>query len=213
MNKIYCISDIHGCYEKLENLLNKISLQEEDEFVFLGDYIDRGPESKKVLDLLLSIKSKFKSTFLLGNHEQMFLDFLKRPKMDDLFLYNGGYKTLENFEKINENGEGIWDVGDKYIDFLTSMKLWYETEDYFFVHAGVPDIDLEEITEKNKETLLWVRDSFLESEYMWGKTIIHGHTPIKEIDIYGEKINIDTGCVYGGELSCLILPELDIIKV
>lgn len=209
---IYCISDIHGCFKQLSELLNKITFTPEDELVFLGDYVDRGPNSRDVLDLLITLDKRQKCTFLRGNHEQMFLDFMKDSYMGHIFLYNGGYKTIYNFRKEEGNG---FDVPEKYVKFLESTKLWYETEDYFFVHAGLPEKDTWEITEEDKQTLLWVRDEFLSSEFYWDKMIIHGHTPLGDgkVDFKDNRINIDTACVFGGKLSCLVLPTMEVIQV
>lgn len=212
MERILVFSDIHGCYDKLCELIKKADLQKEDQLIFLGDYIDRGSDSKKVLDYLMNLKKDYDCIFLLGNHEEMFLNFINRPKISDIYLYNGGFTTLKNFQVNKEKGSN-WEIDDKYINFIENMKLWYETEDYFFVHAGVPNKNLEEITENDKDYLIWTRDLFFQSEYIWDKIIIHGHTPIKEIDVNSEKVNIDTGCVYGGKLSCLVLPDLDVISI
>jgi len=209
-SKFFVFSDIHGCFNELKSLMQKIEdlIDDDSQLIFLGDYIDRGPNSKKVLDYLLKLREKYPSTiFLYGNHEKMFLEFIIEPKMSNPFLYNGGHETLKDFKK-----DMRWDIDDKYIEFINSMKLYYETEDYFFVHAGVPNKDFDELTFEDEEDLLWIRDSFLESERIWDKMIIHGHTPVQEVEFKDNRINIDTGCVFNGQLTCLVLPEQQVIS-
>lgn len=208
--RILVFGDIHGCYEKLKTLVENIKIQESDILIFLGDYIDRGLESRKVLDYLISLKdSKLQCIFLRGNHEQMFLDFLKEPSQTHDFLHNGGWKTLENFKKE----DGGWDIPDKYIEFLNSTQYLHIIDDYFFCHAGVPNKQLKNIKEEDLEKLLWSRDEFLNNEMDWESKIIHGHTPTKEVEFKDNRINIDTGCVFGGKLTCLVLPSEELIQI
>lgn len=207
---LYTIGDIHGCYKEINTLINKLVLKNEDQLIFLGDYIDRGLNSKQVIDFLIELDKKHNCIFLRGNHEQMFLDFIKKPTIENIFIYNGGHKTLKSYQ----NGKN-WDIPDEHVKFLNNTKLWYETDDYFFVHAGVPNKSLNEITKEDEDILLWVRDEFLNNEGFFEKMIIHGHTPTKtrKVEFKDYRINIDTGCVFGGRLTCLKLPENKVIYI
>ncbi len=204
MGNIIAIGDIHGCLRPLENLLDKIPINwEADYLVFLGDYIDRGPDSRLVLDTLISLKDTYGERIicLLGNHEWMFLRYLQGHDQY-LYLLNGGDVTLAQFSK-----DDIVRVPHEYICFLESLLPYWETEDYIFVHAGLrPGVSLER---QRLEDLLWIRAEFIYSEYEWGKLVVFAHTPVAKPLILPNKIGIDTGCVYGGELTALVLPKLD----
>ena len=215
MNKIFCVGDIHGCLNELKILMDKIKFTPEDMLIFIGDYIDRGPDSRGVLDLLMKLKKEYKNVFFLrGNHEQMFLDFLENPNQDHIYLHNGGWKTLDCFRNPGGGSAG-WDIPEEYLEFIESTIPCYAMKEYFFVHAGVPDKDLADINETDFKNMLWLRDSFLKSEYSWEATIIHGHTPHNDgiVEFKDNRINIDTGCVYGGKLTCLELPSEKVYQV
>ena len=205
--KIFAIGDIHGCLDKLKPLLGMIQLDwEKDLMVFLGDYVDRGPDSKGVIELLLDLKKEHadRLIFLKGNHEWMFTQFLKGED-HDLFLPNGGRKTLESYSVE----EGKIDIPQSHRDFLDHLDLYFETNDYIFVHAGLrPYIS---ISEQSPEDLLWIRSHFLKSSYDWGKRVIFGHTPFSVPFIEANKVGVDTGAVYGGRLTCLVLPDFEFI--
>ncbi len=204
MGNIIAIGDIHGCLRPLEDLLDKIPINwEEDYLVFLGDYIDRGPDSRLVLDTLMSLKEEYgeRVICLLGNHEWMFLRYLE-GRDQYLYLINGGDVTLAQFIK-----DGIVKVPQEYISFLENLLPYWETDDYIFVHAGLrPGIPLEK---QKLEDLIFIRTEFIYSEYDWGKLVVFAHTPMAHPLILPNKIGIDTGCVYGGELTALVLPEIE----
>ncbi len=185
-------------------LLTKINPQKNDTVVFLGDYIDRGPDSRTVIDLILDLKKRCGVVCLKGNHEDMFLDFLERPasKGAGLFILNGGSATLASYG----SGGGSFEVPREHIEFLYTLKLWHETEDYFFVHAGVPEQPLSSVREEDDSILLWAREPFLSSQYQWEKRIIHGHTPMPAVESRMNRINIDTGCVFDGSLTAVEMP-------
>lgn len=205
--KIFAIGDIHGCLDKLKTLLGMIQLDwDKDLMVFLGDYVDRGPDSRGVIELLLDLKKEHadRLIFLKGNHEWMFTQFLKGEDYD-LFLKNGGRKTLESYSVE----KGKIDIPQSHRDFLDHLDLYFETDDYIFVHAGLrPYIS---ISEQSPEDLLWIRSHFLKSSYDWGKRVIFGHTPFSVPFIEANKVGIDTGAVYGGRLTCLVLPDFEFI--
>jgi len=198
---IYVIGDIHGCLDPLHRLITQLSLSETDEVIFLGDYIDRGPESRGVIDYLLTLRGQY--TFLMGNHERMFLDFLQ-GKDRTLFLYNGGTATLESYG-------GLGRIPAAHLAFMDRLRLYHETPGFFFVHAGIrPETPLQEQDERD---LLWIREEFYAYSGRFPKTVVFGHTPMREVLMDEDRIGIDTACVYGNKLTCLILPSRDVIQV
>jgi serine/threonine protein phosphatase 1 len=205
--RIFAVGDIHGCVDKLRTLLGMIKLDwDRDLMVFLGDYVDRGPDSRGVIELLLDLKKRHadRLIFLKGNHEWMFMQFLKGED-HDFFLQNGGIETLESYSLE----KGKTDMPQSHLDFLDNLDLYFETQDYIFVHAGLrSNIP---ISEQSQEDLLWIRSPFLKSSYDWSKRVIFGHTPFSVPLIEANKVGIDTGAVYGGRLTCLILPDFEFI--
>lgn len=198
---IYAIGDIHGCLEPLRRLMGELRPSEGDEVVFLGDYIDRGPDSKGVIDYLLTLRGRY--IFLMGNHERMFLDFLQGTQRF-LFLYNGGTATVESYGGLNR-------IPAAHLAFLNHLRLYHETKDYLFVHAGIrPGIPLQK---QDESDLLWIREEFYAYSDRYPKTIIFGHTPMREVLMEDDRIGIDTACVYGNKLTCLILPSCEVIQV
>jgi serine/threonine protein phosphatase 1 len=204
VRKIFAIGDIHGCFDKLRALISQLEINNStDTLIFLGDYIDRGPQSVDVVDYLLHLSQKgLKTVLLKGNHEAMFLDYLS-GKNKLTFLANGGCATLDNYmQNMNRSLNAI--IPPSHIDFLQSLHLYYETEAYIFVHAGLaPGVPLDQQQEID---LLWIRDRFINAICNFGKKVIFGHTPFKEPFITKNKIGIDTGAVYGNKLTCVELP-------
>lgn len=189
----YVIGDIHGCAKTFIKLLDQIGLNQDDDLYLLGDYIDRGPDSKGVLDKILELQSTgFKVHALRGNHEQMMIDSVLDNTHLRLWLMNGGDEALASFGE-----EGIADLDPKYMNFVDRTEYFFEVGRYMVVHAGL------NLTIKNPltdiEHMLWSRKKF--SKRYLDKTIIHGHTPIPLRDILKQKpdgryINLDGGCVY-----------------
>lgn len=198
---IYAIGDIHGCLDPLQRLMDQIHPSEADEVVFMGDYVDRGPDSKGVIDFLLALKGR--CSFLMGNHERMFLDYLQGRERP-LFLYNGGAATMESYG-------GLSGIPAAHLAFLNGLRLYYETDEYLFVHGGIrPGIPLEQ---QDPHDLLWIREEFYAYTGRYPKTVVFGHTPMREVLMAEDRIGIDTACVYGNKLTCLILPSREVIQV
>lgn len=201
--RLLAVGDIHGCLDKLEALVTKIRPSEDDRMVFLGDYINRGPDSRGVVDFLLDLKSKVPCVFLLGNHEKMLLEFLANNNSE--FLFNGGDKTLESYNCNNFGGMPF-----SHISFFNELYPYYETNDHIFVHAGLkPGIPPKE---QNLHDLIWIRDEFLYSDYDWGKTIVYGHTINRMPILLKNRIGLDTGCVYPPSEGYGCLTCCDVIK-
>jgi serine/threonine protein phosphatase 1 len=206
MSKIFAIGDIHGCYDQLLALMNKIPINfKRDTLVFMGDYIDRGPQSVEVVDYLIKLEKRVPGTiFLKGNHEDMLEKYLDGT---DRFTYllNGGQQTLDSYLSRSAQS-GTHPIPPEHREFFKSLRLSYETEDYIFVHAGLrPKVSLES---QETEDLLWIREKFLNTRYDFGKPVIFGHTPLGEPLVESNKIGIDTGAVYGNQLTCVQLPEM-----
>ena len=210
MKKIFAIGDIHGSYDRLKTLMDKIPIDfSRDTLVFIGDYIDRGPHSVEVVDYLMQLKNRVPGViFLKGNHEDMLDKFINGA---DRFTYllNGGQQTLDSYLTKPVQSE-FYPIPPDHMEFFKSLRLFYETEEYIFVHAGLrPRVPLES---QNTEDLLWIRDKFVSSKYDFGKRVIFGHTPLKKPLVEPNKIGIDTGAVYGNALTCIQLPDLVFFK-
>ena len=205
---IYAIGDIHGCKIQLIKLIEKLPLQKEDILVFLGDYIDRGADSKGVINFLIDLSKKHEKTvFIKGNHEWMFQQFYtyRDPESWERWEYNGAKRTLESYG-------GIDNIPKEHLKFIENTKIYHSEKNFFFVHAGVkPHVSVGEQKEKD---MLWIRDEFIYSkEPLKGYTVVFGHTPNEEPLIQNDKIGVDTGCIYGGKLSCVRLEDKKIFQV
>ena len=204
-SKTFIIGDIHGCLDMLKRLVEKIKWDPaRDKLIFVGDYIDRGPDPKGVVDYILSLMAESSGIqCLIGNHEVIFLDYIK-GKDRKLFLMNGGMNTLESYAfHLVDTEDDLLPPSHK--EFFASLKYTIALDDYYVVHAGFrPKVPLEE---QDPDDLVWIRDPFIYSTYDFGKRVIFGHTPFYEPLIMKNKVGIDTGAVYGNRLTCLELPE------
>ena len=216
--RIYAIGDIHGRADLLIDTLGRIdadltkSPTDVSIEVYLGDYIDRGPASREVIDLLVERKGKVRSVFLKGNHEIYFTGFVSNPTILEDWQRLGGLETLMSYgitPTINAHPTTQASLAaalnralpDSHRKFVADLELSFHCGDFFFVHAGVrPGIPL---TKQKEDDLLWIRRDFLVSEDDFGKIIVHGHTPVAEPEIRQNRINIDTGAYATGRLTCI----------
>jgi serine/threonine protein phosphatase 1 len=199
---LFAIGDVHGCARELHILLAELPLTPDSTLVFLGDLIDRGNYSREVVSTVINLSKKYRVIALRGNHEDMFVQFLEKRETPDAasFIFNGGSSTLASYS----DEDGSYVIPDDHRKFIFSMPLYYETEKFFFVHAGLPEVPLKDLKpELHRMQFLWARHPFLTSQFNWGKVVIHGHTPISAPDIRRNRINIDTGCVYDGSLTAM----------
>jgi serine/threonine protein phosphatase 1 len=216
----WVIGDIHGCLDQLKELFKNIKPL--DKVIFLGDYIDRGPDSKGVLDFLMNVQETFEgeAIFLKGNHEDMCLHWLGAYAPGDnnfdlgqAFVYNGAHATLKSFGwDRNTTHFTEFNIPQKYVDWMLSLRTSYEDENGIYVHAGLrPFINL---ADQLDEDLMWIRDEFIYSDCDFGKTVYFGHTPCQKVMLStGNKVGVDTGCVYGHRLSMISVPEHKTISV
>jgi len=232
--RIYAIGDIHGCADLLSALLDKIHADTESRglndavfskdtppqstvstrLIFLGDYIDRGPDAKGVLDRLVELKkSRAGCIFLKGNHEAAILDFLAAPDDMAQWLEWGGVETLQSYgvnARLGRANEALAaDLKEAmpagHLSFLQNLTLTFEIGDYIFVHAGLrPGVALED---QQEEDLLWIRKRFHQASAKERpeQTVIHGHHPVDKPQDAGWRINVDTGAVWSGQLTAVVL--------
>ena len=216
MKRIFAIGDIHGCNEVFQKMLfDEIKIQKTDVLCCIGDYIDRGSDSKGVIDTILSLRKKnYTIHTLRGNHEEMMMVSGRSFRDFDLWFENGGNTTLESF------GVEIYeDLKAEYREFFEGTELYHTNGDFIFVHAGLnferPDIF------EDKGAMLWSRGFDSYQPVLGGRILIHGHTPrslqyIRKQD--GNCIDIDGGCVYSdkkgmGNLVAISLPDKEFVVV
>lgn len=214
MFRTFVIGDIHGCHQALVDLLGLINADfDRDRLIFLGDYVDRGPDSRGVIDELLMLQQQFRTTITLkGNHEEVLLNFLAGRDMD-FYLSIGGRETLLSYGCSEPfDYTSILDIPSSHQQFLYNLLPYWEDEHCIYVHAGLrPAIHL---TQQTPDWLYWAAGGkFVSQGYDFGKRVIFGHSVLPSPLIEPQKIGIDTGCVYGGSLSCLVLPEVEFVQV
>ena len=218
--RVYVIGDIHGRSDLLDKMILEIEADLERRpvadglTVTLGDYVDRGPDSRGVLDRLAYNPFPTRYIALKGNHEELFEAFLSDPKIASQWRRLGGLETLHSYGVSVAAvmiGRGFEEassalrraVPEEHLRFLGSLELAVSVGDYFLCHAGVrPGIPLEH---QRAEDLLWIRDEFLNSKTSFGKVVVHGHTPTASPEVLPTRINIDTGAFATGRLTCLVL--------
>jgi serine/threonine protein phosphatase 1 len=215
--RVYAIGDIHGRFDLLQNIVAAIRQDidrkppERSVEIFLGDYVDRGPCSKEVLDWLTSVRPLADERICLtGNHEAMLLDALDDPNALPNWLYNGGGATLASYgvDADARSWTAVWRalndvVPNGHREFLKNLRRTEQFGGYRFVHAGFrPGRAIEH---QDEADLIWIREPFLHSRADFGCIVVHGHTPVEFPDVRSNRINIDTGAFFTGCLTCLIL--------
>jgi serine/threonine protein phosphatase 1 len=211
MGRLFAISDIHGCFKPFyELIVNCIKLKKTDQLILLGDYIDRGDQSKEVIDFIIDLKnSGFNVSPLAGNHEVMLLDSFYDPEILPLWLMNSGMSTLNSFGIQN-----IKEIDNHYLEFFTSLEFYRIIDDVVFVHAGFDDFAINPFVDT--QSMVWECRTSYQHPMLSGKIIIHGHRPkkiayIKKLITEKSKvIPIDTGCVYEKEMGYGILLALEV---
>ena len=211
--KCYVIGDVHGCLPEMAALIESLPLQHGDTLVFLGDYIDRGPDSRGVVDYLVNLRRRGEqaTVFLRGNHEDMLLSYMGLSgHHGDSFLINGGVATLASYGVASPaTRPGAADtrrlleaMPREHLEFLMRLEPWYFFGDFLCVHAGInPRRSWED---QAGEELIWIRHEFIANPHPLPQTVLFGHTPMKDVFFnLPYKIGLDTGLVYGNALSCL----------
>jgi serine/threonine protein phosphatase 1 len=219
---VYCIGDVHGRDDLLRDMAERVEADlktrsfDHAVTVFLGDYIDRGPGSKGVVERLASGNWPTSITALAGNHEDFLLSFLDDAGFLAFWRSQGGLETLHSYGVDVGPAMAGRDFGEVQVaftarfpqphrDFLEALKVSAVIGDYFFCHAGVrPGLALDR---QNRDDLLNIREPFLSSEAEHGKLVVHGHTPALVPEIRSNRIGIDTGAYATGHLTCLVLEE------
>ena len=220
---VYAVGDIHGYPRPLADLLRQISDDAEREpqperplIVFLGDYFDRGPDGRAVVELILALMDdpRFEVVALKGNHEDALLRFLADPGFAPAWIANWGRTTLHAYGVAAPPGLDVAAceaararfadaLPTRHRAFLTDLRLSVEVGDYLFVHAGVrPGVPLDAQAERD---LIWIRYEFLESDEAFGKVVVHGHTPADRPERKANRINVDTGVDFSGTLTAVRL--------
>ncbi|MDR3470129.1 MAG: metallophosphoesterase [Devosia sp.] len=221
---VYAIGDVHGCLDQLLKLEAEIvadgaAIEGEKWLVTLGDYVDRGVASPAVLDHVMSPPPPtFRRFALIGNHEQLMLDFLDNPAAHLDWLEWGGVQTAEAYgmpadprqswrRAPQRYGEQLrTKVPERHLELLRGLPTCLWLPRFFFVHAGIrPGVTLEN---QDDEDLIWIRTPFLRAEFSGEVTVVHGHTPVDAVEFVRGRVDIDTGCFFSGVLTALrVLPD------
>jgi serine/threonine protein phosphatase 1 len=208
MPRTYALSDIHGCLSKLVALVARCRSDAKDDaarFVFLGDYIDRGPDSRGVVEYLIDLQRRKPGDVvcLCGNHEDLALSAIDDPDESDQWVVaNGGDKTLRSYGVTAPP-----DLPASHVDWMRALATYHDDGTRFFVHAGVnPSRPLDR---QDRHDLLWMREPFLSDPRDYGRFIVHGHTPLRggRPDLRSNRVNIDTAAVIGGPLTAAIFDD------
>ena len=219
---LYAIGDIHGMRDELVRLLSRLPLTKGDRLLFIGDYVDRGPNPKGVVDELIQLQKSYECIFLMGNHEAMFLSFIgwEGPSYfgAEAFLHNGGETTLQSYGYFEAKDDFALEPAHE--EFYRNLALSHLDGEYAFVHAGLSKAALGlsdakyALSREKARDLLWQRET-ADLPHSLGVTVIYGHTPLPDFGVRWNlpySIGIDTGAVYGGPLTAIRLPDETIFQ-
>lgn len=217
--RLYAVGDVHGCADLLDRLMETIAAEDRaastpSQIIFLGDYVDRGPDSRGVIDRLLRLhKERPETVFLKGNHEAVFLDFLTNAIEAADWLDWGGVETLQSYgvgDAATRDPDDLAEelrqkIPTEHIVFLQSLQLWRSFGDYLFVHAGFKPGKA--IDAQDERDMLWIRSEFhnAPANLRPDKVVVHGHQPIKKALDAGWRIDVDTGACFTGHLTAVVL--------
>ncbi|WP_308737464.1 metallophosphoesterase family protein [Paenibacillus sp. PCH8] len=223
------MSDIHGCYDEFNALLQHVDYNPiQDELILLGDYVDRGPSSKQVIEQIMELHQKHHIIVLKGNHDAMMVKALNHDveEYDQHWIRNGGLQTIASYLDLTYDEQQIdWNAFteakkwirthyEHHLRFLEQLPLVYEIPGYIFVHAGI-NPDIEDWRSQSERDFIWIRESFYSRPTRVTETVVFGHTPVKHLhdqtgiwfDPNRDKIGIDGGCAYGAQLNLLEINE------
>lgn len=208
MSRTYALSDIHGCLTKLEGLVAQCRSDAKDSqarFVFLGDFIDRGPDSRGVLEYVIDLQSRRPGEVicLCGNHEDLALNAIDDPaEIDQWVINNGGDKALRSYGVTHPS-----QLPANHVDWMRALLTHHDDGRRFFVHAGIDPS--RPLGRQDRHDLLWMREPFLSDPRDYGRFIVHGHTPRRDgrPDLRPNRVNIDTAAVLGGPLTAAVFDD------
>jgi serine/threonine protein phosphatase 1 len=203
----YAVGDIHGSLGKLTRLIAACRQHadgREMNLVFLGDYIDRGPDAAGVVRFILELQADLpgRVVALMGNHEAMALEVFDGAIPLNVWLFNGGAATLKSY-----GATGVRDLPRAHLDWMRALPLTYDDGRRFFVHAGVDPGKA--LKAQDAAALLWIREPFLQEERDYGRLIVHGHTPVttNQPELRANRLNLDTAAVFGGPLTAAVFDD------
>jgi serine/threonine protein phosphatase 1 len=224
--RVYAVGDIHGRLDLLVEMQSLILAHaqllppQSVTVVWLGDYVDRGPSSREVIDQLIAFSAgPLRSIFLMGNHEEALLRFLIDPRNGHQWRRFGGLATLISYGVDVSKfrlGRGAGKTRSDFLtalprshqDLLLALTFSFALGDFFFCHAGVrPGVDLDK---QHPQDLIWIRDEFLYCQQDFGMMIVHGHTPVLQPELHRNRVNVDTGAFATGRLTCAVIEGSEI---
>lgn len=219
---LIAIGDIHGCLDQLKQMIDRLGLKGDEHLVFLGDYVDRGPDSKGVIAFLRELETQARCTFLRGNHDQMMLDAFSVGEDHEqayaLWISNGGTATLDSYRSNDDFDQAIEDL-----EWLKKTVLYLDTPEFFFVHAGLrPDLTVRQniLSPERENVFLWFRNHHQAKDHMiqWEKVVVCGHTIHRKPVNRRNLICIDTGAFLShwgreGKLTAVRLPDRAFVAV
>ena len=210
------IGDIHGCSRSLRSLWEKLEPYKDRLHIFVGDYIDRGEDSKGVVEFLLSVRDQRTCVFLRGNHEEMLLDWLFEEGSESAssYLHNGGRECLESYGLKSDPRpeDALTQIPKSHMQFFEQLTRYIVSEKFVFVHAGLNA--LRPLSHQIDDDIFWIRNEFISNIHSFRKIIIYGHTPFEQVKFHlPYKIGIDTGLVYGSKLTAIELSEGELYQI